>query len=207
MLAYITSIVWGILIGLVSAIPVGPVGIICFQRALAKNRLSGLVTGLGSSVADALLASVGAFSITVVFTFIRHQHDSLRVVGGIFLLILGYIAFTSKPKTNKIKVNNAITRIQEFLSGFVLTITNPLTAIVFFVAFGNVSHKIGAGLDIATMFVIGIFIGANIWWSLLTLIADRVAHRIIHDNIYIINKIFAVAIILFGFFVLGSALI
>ncbi len=207
MIVYITSIVWGILIGLVSAIPVGPVGIICFQRALAKNRLSGLVTGLGSSFADALLASVGAFSITVVFTFIKHQHDSLRVVGGIFLLILGYIAFTSKPKTEKVKVHNAITRIQEFLSGFILTITNPLTAVVFFVAFGNVSHKIGGGFDVALMFVIGIFIGANIWWSLLTLIADKVAHKVSHDNIYVINKIFAVAIILFGFFVLGSALI
>ncbi len=201
------GLIWGIVIGFASAIPVGPVGIIAFQRTLAKNKISGLITGLGSSFADTLLAIVGAFSITFIFNFIESHHILLRVIAGLFLLIIGVAGLVSKPKEKRIETDTTLGVLEEFISGFVLTITNPLTAIVFFISFANISHKIGNGLDIATLFVIGIFIGSNLWWLLLTFIADRIAHKINHKSMNRINKWFAIIITFLGVLILSGIVI
>lgn len=197
---------WGIFIGFAIAVPVGPVGLICIQRTLSKNRTSGLVSGLGAAFADALLASVGAFSITVIFTFITEHKSLLEITGGFLLFFLGIMSLISKHKEKKIKEDKAIGFIEEFLSAFVLTITNPLSAFSFFIAFAAVSEKIGDDLNNAIAFVIGAFIGSCLWWLLLTYIADRIAHKISHAHIISINKWFARVITLIGTVILLSVL-
>src|SRR3989344_2145995 len=160
MFEYCISLIWGMAIGLAVAVPVGPIGLICIQRTLAKNRTSGLVSGLGAATADATLATVAAFSITFVFSFITHHQTFLRIIGGFLLLFLGIIALISKKKEKEMKVDTALGHIEEYLSGLVITITNPLTTIIFFATFAGVSSKVGNGVDIATVFVIGIFLGS-----------------------------------------------
>jgi len=201
---YIIGIGWGIIVGFMAAVPIGPVGIICFQRTLAKSRISGLITGFGSSCADVLLASVGAFSITIIYSFISDHHVLLRTLGGVFLLILGIIGYFSKQKVRPTEADTALGAIEEFISGFVLTITNPLGALVFFVAFANLSNKIGGSVTIGTSFVIGIFIGTTLWWLLLTYVASRVAYKIKHEHFQRMNRIFSVIIILFGILILSG---
>lgn len=197
---------WGIFIGFAIAVPVGPVGLICIQRTLSKNRASGLVSGLGAAFADALLASVGAFSITVIFAFITEHKSLLEITGGFLLFFLGIMSLISKPKEKKVREDKAIGFIEEFLSAFLLTITNPLSAFSFFIAFAAISEKIGNDLNNAIAFVIGAFIGSCLWWLLLTYIADKIAHKISNAHIASINKWFARVITLIGAVILLSVL-
>ena len=44
----------GILMGLVVAVPVGPLGLLCVNRALMLGAVYGLFSGLGVATADAL---------------------------------------------------------------------------------------------------------------------------------------------------------
>jgi threonine/homoserine/homoserine lactone efflux protein len=44
----------GILIGFAIAAPVGPIGLLCIQRTLARGRWSGVISGLGAASADAV---------------------------------------------------------------------------------------------------------------------------------------------------------
>ena len=60
----------GIFIGLLIAIPVGPVGILCVHRVIAKGRLAGLFSGLGAAVADGLYGAVAAFGLTLISDFL-----------------------------------------------------------------------------------------------------------------------------------------
>lgn len=197
---------WGIFIGFAIAVPVGPVGLICIQRTLSKNRTSGLISGLGAAFADALLASVGAFSITIIFTFITEHKSLLEITGGFLLFFLGIMSLISKPREKKVREDKAIGFIEEFLSAFVLTITNPLSAFSFFIAFAAISERIGNDLNNAVAFVIGAFIGSCLWWLLLTYIADKIAHKISHAHIASINKWFARVITLIGAVILLSVL-
>ena len=43
----------GIVVGMVIAVPVGPVGILCLRRTIFEGRLAGLVSGLGAATAEA----------------------------------------------------------------------------------------------------------------------------------------------------------
>lgn len=198
---------WGVLVGFAVAVPIGPVGLICIQRTITKNKLSGLISGLGSAVADVLLASVGAFSITIIFSFIKEEQTVLRIIGGLILLIMGIVSIMSKKDVEKFKKETALGAVEEFLSGFILTITNPLSAFVFLLAFAGVSTRIGSGVNIAFSFVIGIFIGACLWWLFLTYVADKIAHKIKREYINIINKCFAIAITALGIIIILSMLL
>ena len=198
MIEYIAGLSWGTLVGFAIAVPVGPVGLVCIQRTLAKGRTSGLVSGFGAAVADVLLASIGAFSITVIFSFITEHKSLLEILGGFLLFFLGIMSFFSKPKEKEVKIDTALTLAEEALSAFVLTITNPLSAFSFFVAFGAVSSKLGDGLSLAITFVVGVFIGSCLWWLFLTYVTDKIAHKVTPAHIKTANKVFACLIAVLG---------
>ena len=48
----------GIIIGALASAPMGPVGILCVQRALNKGRWYGFVTGIGAAVSDIIYAMI-----------------------------------------------------------------------------------------------------------------------------------------------------
>ena len=206
MVEYLIGLSWGTLVGFAIAIPVGPVGLVCIQRTISRNRKSGLVSGFGAAVADVLLASVGAFSITAIFSFITDHKSLLEVFGGFLLFFLGLMSLLSKPKEKEAVADTALDYVDEFLSAFVLTITNPLSAFSFFIAFGAISSKIGTGLSFAVTFVAGVFVGSCLWWIFLTYVADKIAHKMNHERIVSINKRFARVIMLIGVIILLSVL-
>jgi hypothetical protein len=52
----------GILIGIVVAVPVGPLGLLCVSRALMMGPLCGMLSGFGVATADSLAAGVAALA-------------------------------------------------------------------------------------------------------------------------------------------------
>ena len=206
MIAFLVSLIWGIAVGLASAIPVGPVGLICIQRTLAKDKLSGLISGLGSAIADACLAIVGAFSIRFVIDFIVNNHVLMRILGSLLLIFIGISSFYNNRNKVVYKIDNALRHLDELLSGFVMTITNPLTAFVFFAGFASISVKVGHSFTISTLFVLGVFIGSCLWWIILTFITDKLSHKIKDGYIDIINKVFSILIVVIGSILLLSVL-
>ena len=61
----------GMLIGLLFGLPVGAVGALTVQRAWGFGVKAGLLTGLGSSVADCFYACMGAFGLTLILSLIH----------------------------------------------------------------------------------------------------------------------------------------
>lgn len=205
---YIAGIFFGALVGFASAVPVGPVGIICIQRTILKNRFAGLMTGFGATLSDAIFAVIGAFSITVIIEFIKHQHIFFRIAGGIILIILGIMSYRSKPKRHSAKEDGAITDIQHFMSGFLLTLTNPLTAVFFLFSFAAIGSKVHIDSSaMASSLVIGTILGALTWWVFLTFVADMFGHKIHEQALTKIGKWFGIIIFIFGIFILGNVLL
>ena len=56
----------GIAVGIVIAVPVGPVGVMCVRRTILEGKRAGFVSGLGAATADALFGCVAAFGLTFV---------------------------------------------------------------------------------------------------------------------------------------------
>ena len=88
----------GAMMGFVVAVPVGPLGLLCINRALSLGPWYGLFSGLGIATADALAGGIAALSISLVSQFLVDHQFAFRLVGGLFLCYLGYEIYFTRPE-------------------------------------------------------------------------------------------------------------
>ncbi|HZD41277.1 MAG TPA: LysE family transporter, partial [Terriglobales bacterium] len=115
----------GVLMGLVVAVPVGPLGLLCISRALMLGPACGLFSGLGVATADALAAGIAALGITLVSGFLVTHQMVLRLVGGVFLCYLGYRIYRTEA-VGQVPTNNFNGFLGAYITTFLLTFSNPV---------------------------------------------------------------------------------
>ena len=195
----------GIVVGLTASITLGPVGVMCIQRTLSKKRESGFVSGLGAATADTLFATIAFFFISMISSLIENNMTILTVLGGICVVIVGVNIFLTNPVV-QIRRNRAgkSNLWQDFLSTFLLTLTNPafiLWLVVIFTAF-NVSYdEMEAGvskLETGMVMILGFLAGASMWWVALTLTINLLRNKFRPRHLLWINRIAGAVIVLLG---------
>src|ERR1700679_4274803 len=87
----------GVAAGLIIAAPVGPVNVMCIQRALEKGWKSAILSGLGAAVVDTLYGGVAGFSISLVISFLIREQAWIRLIGGILLIAIGAVYYFKPP--------------------------------------------------------------------------------------------------------------
>lgn len=107
----------GLIIGLSIAVPVGPIGILCIRRTLARGRMVGFLSGLGAATADGLYGAIAGFGLTFLVDFLIGRQIWLRLIGGALLCILGAKTFLSKPAEQGTPVDGS-NRWHAYLSTF-----------------------------------------------------------------------------------------
>jgi threonine/homoserine/homoserine lactone efflux protein len=185
----------GMVLGFAIAAPVGPIGVLCIRRTMQYGRLSGIFSGLGAAVADMFYGAIAVFGLDLLSDFLLEWQFWLRVCGGIFLMIWGFRIFISKPKE---KINSAMHAglLKDFVSTFLLTLSNPLTIITFLAIFAglglvkNVTHGI--------FLILGIFLGSCIWWLILCEGMTFIRKRISHNFMTWVNRVAGLIILGFG---------
>ncbi len=171
----------GLVIGFSIAAVVGPIGILCIQRTLEQGFLSGFVTGLGAATADATYGSIAAFGLTIISGFLVGQQLWIRLLGGLFLIYLGFNAIR-KPLTQRVARASGTTFLALYLSTLLLTLTNPLTILSFAAIFATLGVGIGReNISVAALVVAGVFAGSTCWWLILSggvgLLRERLTPR------------------------------
>jgi threonine/homoserine/homoserine lactone efflux protein len=153
----------GIAVGVVIALPAGPVGILCVRRTFFQGPTYGFVSGLGAAAADAVFGIVAGFGISIVRDFMLRYQDWFAVAAGLFLLFVGAKALLQARDLEPEPVDGDA-HFAAFVSTFALTITNPVTILAFAGIFAKVGVSGGGGfLDIG-MLVAGVFLGSLLWW-------------------------------------------
>lgn len=203
----LNSVFKGIIIGLITGMPLGPIGAVCLRSTLANGTSYGLISGLGSAVADSLYACIAAVGMSIVARFIFHNQIYLHFVGGLILMAFGIHMYKTKQKSLGAKehIDNG-SLFKSFISTFLLALANPATIFSFVVVFtsSNLSHldkKPFAKL----LLIIGVFIGSMIWWFILVFGASRLEKKFNVKNINTLNKILGSMIVLSGFIMLLSS--
>lgn len=196
---FFTLIAKGILIGLLVSIPLGPIGVLVIQRTVNKNRIAGLMSGMGAALSDTLYAIIAGFSLTFIIDFIRAHELLFQGVGAVVVLALGIHIFFKNPvtdlKRNRLRGN---THFQDIISSFLVTFSNPLTVFVFLAVFTSSGVAISLEEPYHSFFVIlGIFTGAFIWWFCLSGIVSLFKHKINLRLLWWINKTAGIIIVLF----------
>ena len=190
----------GLGVGLAIAAPVGPVGVLCISRTLRHGIWIGLASGLGAAVADGVYGAVAGFGISWVAEFLIAYQDTLRLLGGTFLLILGVRILARGPAPEAGQPAWSEPRLAlAFASCFLLTLTNPMTILAFvavFAGFGLVeaTTHIGTG----AVLVLGVFLGSAFWWLALSGVVALLRGRVTPLILIWVNRVSGAILTGFG---------
>ena len=187
----------GILIGLIFGVPVGAVGAMTVQRTWEHGIKAGLLTGMGSSIADCIYAAIGAFGLTIISDFLLRYQGAIHLVGGTMVLFMGIRLLFQKGEAAEVRM---------FLSSFAVGITNPAAILTFLFAFswfGIAGDNTKAG---GWLVVLGVFVGTYLWWGGLAAAVALARKKKRADSFRKMNRIFGVVLSLFGILVFIRAI-
>ena len=194
----------GLIIGFSIAAPVGPIGVLCIRRTLANGRLNGLVSGFGAATADAVYGCIAAFGLTFVSNLLIHYQLWLRLIGGVFLCLLGIKTIISKP-SEKAFTEKGKGLVGAYGSTFLLTLTNPLTILSFAAVFAGLGvGSAYADYGSAALLVFSVFAGSALWWLILSAVVSLARAKVTANVMKWINRISGAVILAFGVFALVS---
>jgi threonine/homoserine/homoserine lactone efflux protein len=195
----------GLIVGFCLAAPVGPIAALCVQRTISKSFLSGLVSGLGAAAADAFYGMVAAFGATIVSEFLIAERSWMQRVGGVILIFMGLrLALTKPPRENgkdreteviagrrgkKTNGNNNRGLAGDFISTFLLTLTNPMTFVAFAAVFATMGIGAVRGQPFLTAELVGgVLLGSQLWWTILCGGAHALRRHFDYRKLITINR-------------------
>ncbi len=196
----------GIILGFSIAAPVGPIGVLCIRRTLSCGMRNGFMSGLGAATADAIYGSIAALGLSVVSSFLIDQQFYLRLIGGAFLLYLGYATYKSIPaETAAIAKGEGL--MGAYVSTLFLTITNPMTILSFAAVFAGLGlGATGANGMSALLLILGVFIGSMLWWAILSGLVNVLRDKFDQQRLKWVNQLSGIIIAGFGLYCLFSVL-
>ena len=180
----------GICVGVAASITVGPVAVLCIQRTLSKSRRSGIVSGLGVACADTFMAMAALFFYSMLQTQIEQYNTLLRVIGGIFVVIVGVYIFAQNP-VPQIRRNMVIPYILAFFA-------------VFKISGGDITHEGVGGFIRAAFIIAGFFGGAAAWWTMLAFVINLFRRRFRPRHMLTINHVAGLIIGILGIYTILS---
>ena len=195
----------GLLIGIISSAPMGPVGILCIQRTLNKGRWYGFVTGIGAAISDTISALIVGLGMSFIMKPLQNPTYQLilQISGSVLLLLFGIYCFKSNPMKKMHQSSNTKGSIfHNGLTAFLVTISNPLIIFLFMATFAQFAL---VQPDRPFEMIVGfacIPAGALLWWYGLTWLVDKIRGKFDVNGVLIINKVIGSVVILFSIIVL-----
>ncbi|MBK8754858.1 MAG: LysE family transporter [Candidatus Competibacteraceae bacterium] len=196
----------GMLVGFAIAAPVGPIGLLCIQRTLARGRWSGMLSGLGAASADAVYGCIAGFGLASLAGLLLAWQTELRLIGGLFLLYLAWRMWRTLPSAEPVRVRPTHAGLLgDYLSTLALTLTNPVTILAFLGIFAGLGLAGGSGnFAMAGALVLGVFTGSLVWWLLLAGGVGLLRGRLTPSGLRWINRASALLMTGFGVWALAA---
>jgi len=194
----------GILIGFVVAVPVGPLGLLCFNRALTMGPLCGLFSGFGVATADALAAGVVALGMTLIAGFLVEHQLVIRLVAGCALFYLGIKIYRTRPLVQP-PPSGVNSVLGAYATTFLVAFSNPATTLSFVAIYaGWQVQSLHGNYFGAAALTIGVFIGSSLWWVALFVGMVTFRNRFSLEMLGLVHKISGIVIAAFGLVILLS---
>ncbi|RSL34072.1 amino acid transporter [Salibacterium salarium] len=191
-----------IFLGLTLAAPIGPINAAQLDRGIKSGFWHAWLVGVGAMVAD------GLYMLLVYLGIVHFLSDPLVKtflwLFGFFVLV--YIGVESiKGATNAITVRSQRSRqplSKSFLSGFFLSLCNPLTILFWLGIYGSIVAKTAASQSIEQLWIysIAIFIGVSIWDVTMAGMASGFRKHLSNRVLTFISIASGVSLIIFGIY-------
>jgi threonine/homoserine/homoserine lactone efflux protein len=200
----------GVVIGILVAAPVGPVNVLCIQRAIERGFWGGIAAGLGAMLGDGLIALCAAMGVGAISGAVAYHRLTIQVLGGLVLLAFGLKLYFATPRFVPVSSTTAHAEtLRDFVwdipQTFLLTITNPGAVLGLFAIFGGVSTfvEVESYVD-ALAIVAAVMAGSLAWWVGLSHLIGRFRHLLDAGRLRLINQITGLLLSGFGVVLVGE---
>ncbi len=200
----------GFVIGILVAAPVGPVNILCIQRAISRGLWGGVAAGLGAVLGDGLVAFSAAMGVGAISGVVNYHRTAIQVVGGLVLIGVGWRLYATAPAIEEGSENgngngSLLSYLWDVPKTFLLTITNPGAVLGLFAIFGGISTFVEVTGPVEALLMVGaVMAGSLSWWVGLSYVVARLRHRLSFDRLSLINRIAGLALVVFGLVLIGE---
>jgi threonine/homoserine/homoserine lactone efflux protein len=154
-------------LGLVIAIPFGPICLMCVQRTLALGIWFGIASGMGAATAHGILGCLAAVSATTLAQMTLALDTPLRITGGLVLVLMGLR--TILVSTRAAHGATCGDLFSAYTSTLLIAAANPMTILPYL----GVVSALEAGkppiMDRALAMSIGVMLGSASWYLALAL--------------------------------------
>jgi threonine/homoserine/homoserine lactone efflux protein len=201
----------GMMMGILLAMPFGPVNLLGIQRAVERGFFGGIAAGLGIMLGDGLIALFAALGVNAISGAIRQYRTAIQIVGGLALLIAGVKLYLTPANINT-ELQAGKTSLRDYAwdipQTFFLTITNPGAVLGLIAIFGGVSSfvEVESYIDALTM-VAAIMGGSFLYWFVVSERISHVRHQLDVVRLGQINRIAGLVMIAFCCVLIGELVI
>ena len=203
----------GIFIGMRVAARVGPVNVLCIQRAIERGFWGGVAAGLGAMLGDGLIALTAALGVGAITGAVQYHRMTIQLLGGLVLIAFGVRLYLTTPRfVPAAAPGSQAETLRDFVwdipQTFILTITNPGAVLGLFAIFGAVSTFVEVSGYVDALTIVAAVMGGSLaWWVGLSHLIGRFRHLIKPDSLQLINRIAGLLLLGFGALLVGEAIL
>jgi L-lysine exporter family protein LysE/ArgO len=153
-----------ILLGLSLAAPIGPINAAQLDKGIKKGFLHAWLVGVGAMIADALYMLMIYFGV-VHFLDTSFMKTFLWLFGCFVLVYTGIESMIGAGKIREARNGKDETLFKSFASGFLMSLSSPLTILFWVGIYGSVLAETAASLNKQQLILYSaaIFLGILIW--------------------------------------------
>ena len=199
----------GFLVGLAASVPMGPIAILVVQKTLSKGHRAGFFTGLGASVVDTLFAIIAIFALAFAQRLIEQHTNSIYLVGGLILAMIGLSMALSNPFRRRVKSNGSKSSFSsaDFLQAIAMGISNPMAIFVIFALFGlvGITDQTPRSWNVAPI-ILSVSAGTVTYWFFFSWALSRFRDKFSLRTILWLSRVMGAIVVIIGLVLMGKGL-
>lgn len=194
-----------LLIGVIAAVPVGPVLLMIIQKTLTLGKRAALSAGVGSALADTVYAAIGLLTLSLIADFINAYQAVIMLFGAAIIGFIGVKILFKKVDLDLRSQDNDVSLVSHGLQTFTSAMSNP-AALAFMLGllamFGLSSES--SGVPIWAL-LLAVCAGESLYWFFVVYVLASFIH-LKSSTLQMISRIAGVGICIFALILLVRGL-
>lgn len=172
----------GLLVGVLVALPIGPVNLLGLQRAIERGYFGGLAMGIGILLGDGLIALIAALGVNEIKGALQDYRTAIQIIGGLALMVAGARLYFQKTAFKSPEADAKATLsdyVWDIPAAFLLTVTYPGAVLGLIAIYAGVSTfvEVSSTIDAFTM-AAAVMAGSFVYWAIVSRLISRVRHGV-----------------------------
>ncbi|MCR4859571.1 MAG: LysE family transporter [Bacteroidales bacterium] len=185
-----------LLVGIIAAVPVGPIFIMAVQRTLCHRRRAGMMVGLGAAAGDMVYAAVGLLTLELIKDFVLGHQALFMIVGGLIIGAIGLGMFFREVSLTLPEEKRQVSDWTCATQAFVSTLSNPAALATMLALLTAFSLGAGSRTPLPLLALL-VGVGEALYWFVVTGLLSRFL-RIDERALRIVSKVAGTLVCVFA---------